>query len=214
MSLLAALAAGLVTYFIAERMWPEHRWWASVGLAVLVASPPSGLLMAGGAVALWRGRPWLVRRAAERAAEADVGLMARCVLISVTAGMPLPAALELAGSQVHPLLAAEIRTLLRQARRTGLARALGESEGRGARLYLLLARAQTTGASISGAVASFVDERRQEDRSHTLEAARRLPVKLTVPLALLILPGFVTLTVGPSVLSSARRMLGPLIPLP
>ncbi len=104
--------------------------------------------------------------------------------------------------------------MLRQARRSGLARALGGCSGRGARFYLLLARAQTTGASIAGAVASFVDERRQEDRARSLEAARKLPVKLTIPLALLILPGFVALTVGPSVLTTVRSIFGPVVPLP
>ncbi len=108
----------------------------------------------------------------------------------------------------------EISSLLRRSARLGMAEALRGHEGRLGRLTLLLARAHVTGASISDAVQTFVNERRDDERAADLEAARKLPVKLTIPLALLILPGFVVLTVGPSVLDAARRLLGPVLPVP
>jgi hypothetical protein len=39
-----------------------------------------------------------------------------------------------------------------------------------------------------------------------MERARRLPVRLLLPLALLILPGFVLLAVGPAVLQGLARL--------
>ena len=39
-----------------------------------------------------------------------------------------------------------------------------------------------------------------------MAAARRLPVRLLVPVALLMLPGFVVLTAGPALLGAAERL--------
>ena len=39
-----------------------------------------------------------------------------------------------------------------------------------------------------------------------ITVARRLPVRLLLPLALLILPGFVVLAVGPAVLQALARL--------
>ena len=89
---------------------------------------------------------------------------------------------------------------------------LAGAEGSTGRLFAVLARAQVTGSSAIKAVASFVDEERRDRRARAVEAAQRLPVKLTVPLALLILPGFVLLTIGPTVVATVQRLLGPLLP--
>jgi tight adherence protein C len=98
------------------------------------------------------------------------------------------------------------------ARRRGLATALTEANGPTSRLFGVLARAQVTGSSAMDAVASYVEEDRRQRRVQAREAAQRLPVKLTVPLALLILPGFVLLTIGPTVIATFDRLLGPLVP--
>jgi hypothetical protein len=44
----------------------------------------------------------------------------------------------------------------------------------------------------------FAAERRHAEQACNLERARRLPVRLLLPLALLILPGFMVLVVGPA----------------
>jgi pilus assembly protein TadC len=49
-------------------------------------------------------------------------------------------------------------------------------------------------------------------RALGVEAARKLPVKLTIPLALLVLPGFLLLTAAPAAVGSIQRLLGPLMP--
>ena len=61
------------------------------------------------------------------------------------------------------------------------------------------------------AVAAFVAERHDEERARRRAAGARLPVRMLVPLSLLILPGFVLLTVGPALLGAVRRLglLGP-----
>jgi tight adherence protein C len=79
-------------------------------------------------------------------------------------------------------------------------------------MFGVLARAQMTGSSTVQAIAGYVDEDRKRRQALAREAAQRLPVKLTVPLALLILPGFVLLTIGPTVIATVERLLGPLVP--
>jgi tight adherence protein C len=137
--------------------------------------------------------------------------LGQVVFVALSAGLSVAAALEFAAGEVGPAEAAEVRSVLRTARRQGLSAALTQSEGAAGRLFAVLARAQMTGASAVAAVASFVDEERKGRRSRAAEAAQRLPVKLTVPLALLILPGFVLLTFGPTVIATVQRLLGPLI---
>ena len=156
------------------------------------------------------------RRQRDRREQAvrDVAVFARGLFVAVNAGLSLHAAMTLASDGLNAQVSSEVQMLARRARRDGMALALAEADGTCSRLFLLLARAQTTGASIGDAIGGFVEEQREAHRLKVTEAARRLPVKLTVPLALLILPGFVVLTVGPSVLESARRLLGPVIPVP
>lgn len=210
MSPLLALVVGLATVTLAQRRsWPV---WVGPSAGVTMWAPPLGLTLVAIASSVSFLRSRLLVRHDRVQADAHVGLLARSLLISVSAGMSLVAAVHLAADQVHPLLATELRTLLGEAQKSGLSAALSSASGRGERLYLLLARSQVTGASMAGTLAAFVDEQRDLERTTSLEAARKLPVKLTIPLALLILPGFVVLTVGPSVLVAGRQLLGPIIP--
>jgi len=209
-SAVLAICVGWMVAVLADRFgYPK-----SIGVlaATTVWLPPLGAVVSASVALVDTVRSGRLGRQANRVADAHVGLLARGMLISVSAGMSPAGALALAAEQVHPLLAAEIQTVLGEAQRQGLAAALGAANGRAERLFLLLARAQLTGASTAGTLAAFVEERREAERTGSLEAARKLPVKLTIPLALLILPGFVVLTVGPSVLVAGRQLLGPVIP--
>jgi len=209
------MVAGVVLLLMLVR----ERWPAVpivvVGLgAGLAVDAPLAVLAAASWVGTVLLRRYRHRKLLDAQADGDVSLTARVLLISLSAGLPLSAALHVASERVGPTMQEELALLFRSGARVGMAEALRNHEGRLGRLTLLLARAHVTGASISAAVQSFVSERRDEERTSGLEAARRLPVKLTIPLALLILPGFVVLTVGPSVLDSARRLLGPVLPVP
>ena len=116
-------------------------------------------------------------------------------------GSPCPRRSAPPGRFVHPALAHEVGDLLRRAARDGLGHALAAADGRGRPLYAGAARAVVTGAPLAPAVDAVVREAIAGQRAADLEAARRLPVRLMLPLALLILPGFVLLTVGPTVLA-------------
>lgn len=185
---------------------------AALGLAAI--SPRMPVLLAAVFLVTRVVRQMAERRRDDRQADRDVAVLARGMYVAVSAGLSLSAAFSVASVGLSIVIEEEVRALVRAARRDGMALALAEAPGRCGRLFGLLARAHSTGASVADAIAGYVDEQRESHRLEVTEAARRLPVKLTVPLALLILPGFVVLTVGPSVLESARRLLGPIFPIP
>lgn len=182
-------------------------WSASAGLSVL--APP--LALGGGLamiVVMIIRRLRVVRRHRE-AVGRDVPVMAELVGLGLSAGLTLSQALTAARPFVHSDLAAEVGDVLRRAARGGLGQALAAADGHGRRLYAGAARAVVTGAPLAPAVDAFVREAIAEQRAADLESARRLPVRLMLPLALLILPGFVLLTVGPTVLAALDRFVLP-----
>lgn len=170
------------------------------------------VLALGGAVAgaLLVGRRRLrVRRRRLEAAASDVGVLAEMVSLALSAGLTISQALQVAQPLVHPLLRSEVDTVLRQAAHGGLSNSLASAAGHGRPFFVLIAHAVVTGAPLAPAVDSFVRQALADRRAAHLEAARRLPVRLMLPLALLILPGFVLLTVGPTVLAALERFVLP-----
>jgi tight adherence protein C len=176
-------------------------------LAALGLWQPAVLIPAAAAYGAARWRRRLAATRAEGAkARRDVAVLGELTALGLSAGLTFPAALERAAAEVAEELRTEVQSVLRRTRATGAAGVMAAAEGRAHRLYALAARASLTGASVLAAVQAFVDERRNEERAATLAAARRLPVRLMFPLALLILPGFVILVVGPAVLGALGRL--------
>jgi hypothetical protein len=142
----------------------------------------------------------------------DLQAVAAALVVGTAAGLSLQSSLELAGAALGPSRRGELDDVLRDARNLGLGAALARSDGKMSPLFARLARAQVSGAPLAATVAGFAAEEREIRRSARIEAARKLPVRLTIPLALLVLPGFVLLTAGPAAVGSLQRMLGPLVP--
>jgi tight adherence protein C len=180
---------------------------AAAAWVVIVAAAPPAAIATGiaGAVLALRAR-LRRRRLQEEDAGRDVTLLADLVALGLRAGLGLTEALRRAVPLVHPALAAEVEVVLRAADRSGSEAALAAAGGRAARLYRLAARAAATGAPLAEAVEGYAVERRHADHTRAVEAARRLPVRMLLPLALLILPGFVVLAVGPALLEALARL--------
>lgn len=184
----------------------------ALAAVVLVLEPGLGLLGLGLAGAVWvlRFRTRLAReRRSKRAAEADVVSLGRLVGMGLSAGLNFQTGLEVALPELHPRLAREVSGVLRRSRQDGIASALAGASGLAEPLYGLAGRAIATGAPLGDAVEALVAEATHAERNRLLAEARRLPVKLLVPLALLILPGFVVLTVGPALVSAVERLRFP-----
>lgn len=175
------------------------RWRAvavGAGVLLLVLAPIGGVL-----VLLGLG-VWVVGRRVlrQRVNEDEEAQLAELAALGLTAGLTFPVAVEAATDAVAGVESAR----LRRASRIRVDHAQVPSDDPG--LLLVARRALATGAPLAPAVAGYATALRNEERSRQLAAARRLPVKLLFPLALLILPGFLLLTVGPAVLGSLERL--------
>lgn len=141
-----------------------------------------------------------------RRADDDIVLLADLLSLGVAAGRTVRGALESARTHLHPQLGAEVDRLLGDMDRRGSGPAMLAAGGRLADLGRVVATAATSGAPLAAAVAAHADRVRHARHSARVAAARRLPVRLLLPLALLILPGFVVLAVGPAVLQALARL--------
>lgn len=201
---MTGLLVGLAVFTIGGR----GRWLA-VPAAVTVLNPVLGILVLGGMlfVVRWRALAaarWVAARTAE-----DAITLAELTALGLTAGLTFPAALAAAHPHVGAELQEEVDALLRHSRRHGLAHALSAGQGHARPLYVAAARAVSTGAPLAASVALHVREARADAQSARLARARRLPVRLMLPLALLILPGFILVAIGPAVLSAFDRIALP-----
>jgi pilus assembly protein TadC len=144
--------------------------------------------------------------------DAEVDQVAALVVIGLSASMSLANALAAAAEECGGAAATEVADLLRRASHRGFARALAETSGPLGELTSQLAQAQVTGAPMVGAVTAFLATRRAAARARALERARTLPVKLIVPLALLLLPGFLILVMGPYIADQIGGLVGAGLP--
>lgn len=149
-----------------------------------------------------------LRRFRSRRSDDQVLDFARLLAICLAAGLPLPAALAHSLTETREPLRTEVADLLRRARNRGLAASLIETSGVLGGLARSLARAQVTGAPVAEAVSGFVQARRSAMHARQLERARTLSVTLIVPVALLLLPGFLALVVGPIVVEHVGGLVG------
>lgn len=209
MTAVAAMATAAVVHEFVVRRRPRWAGWAAALAALATLAPPLALLVVASTGLLHRHRRLAAQRAQQKAAAADVVVLGELVLLGLGAGLTFPAALAAASPEVAPPLRREVEGVLRRSRRAGLSPVLAQAGGRSRRLYRLTARAISTGAPLAAAVEAFVHDLRAEERARSLAAARKLPVRLLAPLALLILPGFILMTVGPALVASLERLTVP-----
>ncbi len=128
------------------------------------------------------------------------------VALGLAGGLSLAAAHRVALSHAAPEARAALGLLVQSMRDQGTMQALIDDVGPMAGASQMLAAAAASGASALPALESHLET--ESHRRHTahVEAARRLPVRLLLPLTLLVLPGFVLLTVGPTVVGSLARL--------
>jgi pilus assembly protein TadC len=147
-------------------------------------------------------------RRRERTDVVEADRLAQILIVCLTGGMSVHSSLELAMTELRGKARRELERILRSAHREGLAVALAAAGSGIGTLMARIAHAQISGAGVVGAVAAHLDEARSRRRAEAAERARTLPVKLMLPLGLLILPGFILLFAGPLVMVSFGELLG------
>jgi pilus assembly protein TadC len=103
----------------------------------------------------------------------------------------------------------ELRAVATMATVAGLDRAVDVSNGEVRVLMAHLTRASARGASAADAVRRMLDSDVAREKAQRLNRARALPVRLMVPLALLVLPGVVLLAYGPILVSLIQDLAIP-----
>ncbi len=181
-----------------------RRHWLAIAAIAAVSVPLAALVLIAGLSGRLL-RQVRKRRGVTEVTSEELSLLGELALLGLTAGLPFPASLSQAASRLGGPLRQEVTSLVRRARTSGVGLALAGSDGAASGLYLAVARAMSTGAPVAAAVQAFVSEQDARARHERLLAAQRLPVKLVIPLALLILPGFVLLTVAPALVGAFER---------
>ncbi|MFQ5523597.1 MAG: type II secretion system F family protein [Acidimicrobiia bacterium] len=169
---------------------------AAVGLAL---AGPLGAALGGAA-------PWLAvwfHRRRNRSDETRLVLL--ILLVEVRSGASVLAALQRASTALptHE----DLRRVARMATVFGLVAAL-DSAGDLRSVVAQMARAQRSGAPLAATLRRLLEHDLAEDRARRLARARSLPVRLMVPVALLMLPGLVLLLYAPGLLSVLGDLTG------
>lgn len=171
---------------------------ASVG--VTVAGPVGGLL-AGLA-------PLVCSRlsATRRVTDPSINLVLLLLLVQLRSGLSVLAAL-IEVSEAIPRYES-LRRVARVARVSGLVASIPYADDSLRPVIAQLARAQRSGASLGGAVRRMLETSLAVDRSRRIARARTLPVRLMIPVTLLMLPGLILLLYAPSLLGMFGDLTG------
>lgn len=209
--LFTVFAAGWTLWLLSEAWSPARRRAAVLGAVMVAAHPGAGLCLGLSCLA-WR---WARSRNRSREAAAEAGreveLLARSLLVALSGGLSPDAALRTARRSLRSELGGEVDRILRESARSGLASALLAAGGAGGRLFRQLGAAHLSGAPMIVTLTALARDLHDSARAEAVQRARKLPVKMVIPLSLLMLPGFLMLMAGPAVLPSFGRLLGPMV---
>ena len=129
------------------------------------------------------------------------------VLVELRAGRSVLSALQSASAAFphHE----ELSLASRVASVSGLPAAVEVAPGDVGRLVAQLARCQRSGSPAADTVRSMLESDIGAERNRRIERARGLPIRLMIPMALLVLPGMILLLYAPTLLRMWHDMSAP-----
>jgi Flp pilus assembly protein TadB len=200
------MLATIVMCGVAGYLLIPSRWTLAVGVVgaiTLMVHPLLGVVFLGFGIAIRHlGR---IRRARDVGASRDEdGVLAvELVGLGVVSGLPFRSAASLTASELGGPVAIEITQALRS---VGAgqppATALRDIQA----LFNAAEISESTGMPLAGTITAMAAERRRAAAAVSRERLAKLPVKMLFPLAFLILPGFVLLTVVPPLISGLSNL--------
>ena len=197
------VGVGALLFTKASWLWVGAVVALAYGLVQVPLLAPIALAGGGFTYAL---RKLEAKRVAAADDVADLAVLCDLTALSLTGGLGLHAALELASAETGGRVGAEVSSALRLARVEGTAAAMAVADGIGRPLYRTLARTAATGAAALPSVVQLADDLSAELEGRRIEAVRRKPIAMLFPLTLLILPGFLLLAIAPAVLEAMGRL--------
>jgi tight adherence protein C len=161
---------------------------------------------------------WLSRRISNRQRAIAEGFpdALDMMVVCVEAGLSLDAAFNRVGAELtrsHPALATQFALVSLELRagksRSDALRNLADRIGLDevGSFVTLMIQSDTLGTSIAQTLVVHADEMRTRRTLHAEEKANKLPVKLTVPLVVFILPCLMTVVMLPAIINIIRKLL-------
>lgn len=152
-----------------------------------------------------------VRQTQVRVVEVQLPELATLFAIGVRSGLPLvQVCATVQQVALEPFRSAFVRIDARHRHGDPLAEAiqdeLGQLSGGADGLASLLRAHVDDGAAVSDALFELAESARQAHRRRAEAEARRLPVRMLVPLIVCVLPAFMALTVAPVIIESLRSL--------
>ena len=202
-----AVGVGLSRVVSSRGVARSGLWGGGVGLILVAPIPVAAVGLLVLAVRRFRRAASLRRRGLRLEGEClEAGEL---VALGLAAGLSVAGAHLLAARHAPELARAALWNLVRSMESIGVAVALADDSGPTAKMSQVLSSAATAGAPALPALQGFLDEEHHRRHTAQVEADKRLPVRLLLPLTLLVLPGFVVMIVGPTVIDSLSRLAGP-----
>lgn len=173
-----------------------------------------GLCVAG----LYLPTIWLSRRISSRQRAIFEGFpdALDMMVVSVEAGLGLDAAFNRVGAELtrsHPALATQFALVSLELRagksRSDALRNLADRIGLDEinSFVTLLIQSDSLGTSIAQTLSVYADEMRNRRMMRAEEQAHKLPVKLTIPLVMFILPCLLTVILLPGIIGIVRKLV-------
>lgn len=171
-------------------------WMLHPGLAI-------GAAVVGGWLVLFRKAT--LRRSTGISPD-DVVAFGELVSLAMSSGASPIAAVSAARKYGPASIAGEVDRILRRSSAGHAAAVFRGHVGAVTPIITPIGHALATGAPLGLRVEVALTELRADVHASKVARLRRLPVRLLFPLTLLILPGFMVLTLGPSLLATLDRL--------
>ncbi len=199
------MIATAATFGVATYLFAPSRITLVGGAFLAVALVDPSLALAAAAIAVFVLGLYRIRRSRTTAGHSlEDGLLAvELVALGVTAGLPFRNAAALTADQIEGPIGDEITRALRRLG-AGYEPSIESSDLRS--VFNVASGAEASGMPIAAALNALATDRKRAAAALARERLSKLPVKMLFPLAFLILPGFVMLTVVPPLLSGLSRL--------
>jgi len=204
--LIAAVVIGLSTEAALGSLEVRRPWIPGLGVAAVLVAPVPTVAVAFLVFTISRFQS-AARASRAVGAEREACFEAsELIALGLAGGLSVAAAHQVALTYVAPEARVALGRLVRSMKDRGTRAALIADDGPMSAASQVLATAAVSGAPALPALEGHLEVEAHRRHSERAEAARKLPVRLLLPLTLLVLPGFVLLTVGPTVVGSLTRL--------
>lgn len=169
-----------------------------MSLGLVLAGPPGAIV---GGLGAWAH----ARRRGSSGPPPEIRLVLMLLLVELRSGSSVLAALQSAAARLPGYSA--IRRVARVATVSGLVAAISVSDESLRPVVAQLARSQRSGSSLASTVMAMIEQDLARSRAEKLTRARTLPVRLMIPVTLLMLPGLLLLLYAPALIQTFDQLI-------